>query len=160
MAVTGILTAAVGYPILHECGHLAAALLAGIAIRDVRMITEYAVTLDLGQGEASRAVWVAVSGGWFPLLALLIPHRRFFAVYLMKIAIATAGLCCAAASLVQVFLYRNGGLISPFDDVGSLMEHVPRESVTVFLALVIQAATAAGYLCRTRPVERIVRYLE
>ena len=104
-------------------------------------------------------LFIGVCGGWFPLLVLPLPDRGSFYWYAFKIATATAGSFCAAESMIRGVLYWYGGIVSDFDDAVILLQMFPKESEIVFLALGIQAAVSAGFLYRTHPMKRIMRFL-
>lgn len=147
------------YPILHECGHLAAARITGGGVVGFELFSRLCVELRI-QGNEKRMVFVGVCGGWFPMLLLLLPDRGSFYLYAVKLATAAAGIFCAAESVGYAVQYLLGGTADAMDDAVILLRMFDGEKETVFLALGIQAMASAGFMIRTHPLKRTVWFLE
>lgn len=159
IGITGAFAAALLlFPVLHECGHLFAAWVTGGGVSGFGLLPFY-VKLR-AQGSTERLLFVGVCGGWFPLLILLLPDRGGFYRYALKLAVATAGLFSAAESMICGVMLLCGGFVNAFDDAVILLRMFPDQAEIVFLALAIQTAVSAGFLCRTHPMRRVMRFAE
>ena len=159
IGTAGVFTAALFlYPILHECGHLAAARVTGGDVVGFELFSRFCVDLRV-QGSEERMLFVGVCGGWFPMLLLCLPDRGIYYLYAVKLAIAAAGVFCAAESIGYGAQYLLGGIADMMDDAVILLRMFDGERETVFLALGIQIAVSAGFLIRTHPLKRTVRFL-
>lgn len=146
------------YPVLHECGHIIASYATGGGVTSFGLFGRFHVDMR-AQGSAERMMFVGVCGGWFPLLLLLIPDRGKYYGYAVKTATAAMGLCCAAESMIRGVMYLSDGIGNDFNDAVILLRMFPKKGEIIFLALGVQAAVTAGFLCRTHPLKRTVDYL-
>lgn len=147
------------YPILHECGHLAAARITGGGVVGFELFSRLCVELRI-QGNEKRMVFVGVCGGWFPMLLLFLPDRGSYYLYAVKLATAAAGFFCAVESVGHAVQYLLGGMADAMDDAVILLRMFEGEKETIFLSLGIQAMTLAGFMIRTHPLKRTIWFLE
>lgn len=160
LTLASLCTAVVLYPILHECGHLLSARLVGVDVSGCGLLIDPHVAVDLPDDSPRRVLFIAVSGGWFPLLWLAAPDFRFFPLYFCKATIAVMSGLCGIVSAARGVLFLTQGLYDGFDDAVIVLRQFPFAGGAVFAALGIQTAVAAGYLMATHPLGRTVCYGE
>lgn len=145
------------YPVLHEAGHLLAALLCGIEISGVGLFPVAYVQAAPARLSPAALMFFALSGCYFPLLALLLPPYRLSWVGFVKLTVAVMTLSFALTSLLTLWgvpLSRGA-----FDDAAAVLNIFPQCRIPVILLLLLALTASALYIAFSKPLSRTAAIL-
>lgn len=153
LLLTGLFSAGILYPSLHEAGHGAAALLLGGRVEELSLFPEAFVRCFLPGFRPWQTAAVALSGMLFPLLcSLLIPRRG---LYLSYLRLVLQGVCLWSFLLSGLTLLAGG---SPTDDARFLLPVFPGKRIGLFLFFTALSALLLVRILRKRPVSHLLSY--
>lgn len=146
------------YPMLHESGHVLAALLIGINPTRVEFIPNAHVVIPLKEYSLSQATLMISAGLWFPLIVIAMLHGNYY-LYFSRLTVLLLTLVSAISSMVSVLRLPYGGE-DALDDITQLLRLFPeqREFVIILLFLMIALLTIAVLL--SHPLRRMVGFFE
>lgn len=144
------------YPLLHEFGHAAFAVLFGADIKGAGLFPYAYVSVDLSGCTQAQIFWMLCAGSVFPLLCA-VPVFKNYCLYYIGITIALITLASSVISFFAVFMYPNMSA-GVYDDYISLLRIDPGMKVFAAGVLVVQILTASLYVALSHPLNRTVRF--
>lgn len=146
------------YPVLHESGHVFAALLMGVVPTSVELFPSAHVVIPLKEYSLGQATLMISAGLWFPPLVIAMIHGNYY-FYFSGLTVLLLTLVSAVSSLVSVLNLSNGG-DDAFDDVTQLLRLFPEQQafIVLLLSLLIVLLTLAIVL--NHPLNRTVNFFE
>lgn len=157
LLIVGLLTAGVGYPLLHEMGHVLAALCVGAAVKEVYLLPTASVLCRMPSAPVG-IVAVGLGGPLFPCVAAtLLPHRRFWGWFVRYILLTVCLMALVTAAAATVCF--QVGYPLPQEDVTQILQHVP-QALPLLYGVTVAALTAMAVLwVRARPISRCTQFL-
>lgn len=144
------------YPLLHELGHAAFAVIFGADIKAAGLYPYAYVSVDHSDCTQLQTVWMLCAGSVFPLLCAVPVYKNYY-LYYIGITIAVITLVSSLISVFAVFMYPNvSGGIS--DDYVSLLRIAPGMKAFAAIVSAGQAAIALLYIALSHPLNRTVRF--
>lgn len=156
--VVALLVAGIGYPLLHEGGHALAALAVGGKVEEVRLMPTASLLCRM-PADPIRVAAVGIGGYLLPpVVAVLLPHRRFWC-WLVRYILLSVCLLSLTAALVAVACFRVGAPL-PQEDVTQILCHAPQ--ALPYLSLLLMGMLIAVVLpwVRAHPLSRWRAFLE
>lgn len=148
--MVGLFVAVVGYPVLHEVGHVMAAVLVGADVVEFSVWPLPSVLCDMERVGNHGFAAIGFGGTLFPILiSLLLPQGRFF-VWYFRALLQGVSLLALGVSFVSV-LFK----INPQDDIFQVLQF--GEYNEAFLLLLIGCGMVGVWhlIVAGRPVHRV-----
>ena len=152
LTVTALAVMFVIYPLMHEAGHLLAAVLTGAEVSDIGLFPVPFVRLK-GQPSQVQALLTAFGASLFPMLCIAAPRREYYYVYCARLTVLTMWFFAGAESLIRVIMFLAGS-DSPFDDAVAVLHYYPGAAAAVTALLLLQLAGAGAAIALSGPVRR------
>ena len=147
------------FPLLHEAGHLWAAAVVGIPVRDVILSGTPHVVLSTEGLTREGLVFTAFGPMVIPLLLMLIPIKKVFCINYAVLCLATVSFFDAAESIWAVIAYLSGSESFVCDST-VVLQNQPNAVWAVLVLPAVQMTVSAVRIIMTRPVSRTVGFLE
>ena len=147
------------YPVVHETGHILAALIAGEPVVGVGLFPAAYTRVSLSEPSFTRLALLCFGGAWFPLLFLLLPTFRSYLLYCVKL---TTALLTAAGALGSFFVLQGIAAFgdAAYDDAALILRYFPERRSEVTAAVLLLFAAAALYIVLSEPLKKTITYLE
>ena len=146
----GLFVAVIGYPVLHEWGHVVAAVLVGAEVEAVTLWPLPTVLCNVTGIAPAGMVWIGCGGTALPLLVSLAIPRRWFVTWYGRALLQGESVLALLISAVSVLFSVN-----PRDDMVRILPYVAGgKAVLVSVPVSVAAGVAVG-LWAERPLTRI-----
>ena len=148
------------YPLIHEAGHYLAAVAVGARITEASLFPRPHISFSIAGLSSFELFLIAQAGSFLLAGCLLIPLRRFGYLYFLQTALAMLILCNALQEGIVCCLFVSGYPVDFPDDAAQLLLQFPATAGSLLLGLTAQTVIAAAYFVLTRPLDRMVLFLE
>lgn len=157
LLTVALLVAGVGYPLLHEGGHILVSLCIGGAVEEVRLLPTASVLCRMSPTPASVTA-VGLGGILLPCaVAAMLPHRRFWGWFvrfiLLSVCLMSLVFSLAAVGCVQI------GHPLPQEDVTQMLQYAPQSLPYLCAALTVALAAVILLWVRARPLTQCTAFL-
>lgn len=159
IAAIGLAVAVIGYPLLHEAGHVLAALAVGARVVSVHLLPTPHVVCDMADVSALGIAAVGLGGICLPSALALMLRPRSFGGWYAVLLLRGIGVLACALSLIAVVLYAVGIPLPQEDVVQVIAAHESSAPLLFALLLVLGVATVRA-IRRDRPMRRILAYAD
>ena len=132
LIVLGLITAILIYPVLHELGHIIAAVLVGAEVREVVILPLPSVLCQIDTTSPISMIMVGVSGMLLPYLITLNKAPKGF--WMWYVWLVLKGICILSFVIagIAVFQYQSG---TPMvnEDMTQVMKYAPEYAIIFLL---------------------------
>lgn len=156
MYLTAVSTAMFIYPILHELGHLLAAILTGSRIVEFSVFPTSYVMLETVNASAWRTVVVGLCGMIFPMLCALV-HPRQLTMSVIVYTIRAANILAWFLSCTAI-VFNHLGMSWENEDVINVIRCLGGGENVLFLVCLIAMLLSFFAFFKDKPVSRIVSF--
>ena len=155
LLLTGLFTAVVLYPALHEGGHMLTAILLGGRVEEIGLLPMPNV-LCSGLRSIELAA-VGLGGMGIPLVFSVLLRPKRFALWYMVQLIKGISALAMLLSLISLICY-NCGVIIENNDIITVVQLWPEGGPLCFALLCIGLLLSVVSICAARPVQRLSKY--
>lgn len=155
---SGLLTAIVIYPFLHETGHAAAALLFGGNVTDFRLFPQASILCDITKLEKGGLAAIGFCGMLFPLVLSFILHPHRFTTWYILLLIKGISFLAFAISFVSI-LGLGCGIGTATDDIVILLKILPDAKPFCIAAILSLMLISIHGIVRQHPFKHLNNFL-
>lgn len=155
----GLFTAVIGYPLLHEFGHSAAALLVGAKIIDFRLLPVPYITCEMTVVRRGGQILIAAAGSIFPVIFSLFFRPKRFWLWYGNLVMRGICLLSFAISIAAVCLY-DFGIVMENEDVVRALEVMENGRFFIVVSAAFLMAFTVVTVVKQRPLERIKTFFD
>lgn len=149
----GFFIALVGYPFLHESGHVIASMLVGAEVLDFTLLPVPSVLCDVSEVETAGLVIIGFGGILFPLLFSLAIPRRWFISWIIRAILQGISVLSLMISCVSVLFSVNQQ-----DDMIQVLNFWESGKVVMLMILCSVAILTLIVMILDRPGKRICKF--
>lgn len=146
------------YPILHESGHILAALLIGIIPSRVELFPIAHVVVPIKEYSLGQATLMFGAGYWFPPMVIAMLRGNYY-FYFSRLTVLLLTLVSAVSSMVSVIRLPYGGE-NAFDDITQLLQLFPEQQEFAVLFLSISIVLLMLAIVLSHPLSKMVDFFE
>lgn len=156
MGAAGIAALAV-YPLLHEAGHCAAALLLGADVLEFHILPRaYIVCQADGSGAAANVI-IGAAGTLLPSLICLLPCPDGFTMWYTRLMLRVVCVQSILISLAGIFLFFRGTPIEN-EDITTILRISPLGGAVCAVFYIVALAALTGATAREKPLTKLYGY--
>lgn len=151
--LTGLLTAVLIYPVLHESGHSAAVIFAGGKVCEFNIFPLPYITCDASEINLSGMIMIGISGMLFPLLLSWLIYMKNFWLWLIGLYLNYICLLSFLISLYVCVKYIAGKPMAN-EDITRVLELCPETGGVWIFVFTMLIAGIIVQVARSKPIQR------
>lgn len=155
LTVLGFFVAIIGYPVLHELGHILASMVAGAKVMDLTLLPIPGVLCDVTGVSNTGLVLIGFGGTVFPLAFSLVIPRRWFVGWYIRVSIQGMSSLALGISLVSVICGIN-----PQDDMIQVLNFWQYSKALILVILAVLLFAIVAVIAADKPLRRVCKYFE
>ena len=159
LLAVGLFMAVVGYPMLHETGHMLAALISGGKVVKFLVYPQPGVLCEVSRVSEAGIVLISLGGMLLPLLFAMLPiYKRFWLWYA---GFVLRGICLLSfvLSAVASVAFAMGVPIAE-DDVTRVLERFPDGVWLLCATFAAASVLTVFFMIQSRPLRQITCYFD
>lgn len=149
----GLFMAVIGYPFLHELGHIIASVLVGAEVLELTILPVPSVLCDITGVGNSGLVMIGFAGTLFPLLISFLIPRRWLVSWCLRTLIQGISVLALIISCVSILFSVN-----PQDDMIQIMRFWDFGKITLLLILCGITVATSTAIALDKPGRRICKF--
>ena len=149
----GFFIALMGYPFLHELGHVIASLLVGAEVLELTLFPVPSVLCDVTSVDTVGLVVIGLGGAFFPLLFSLAIPRRWFVSWCTRTILQCITVLSFAISCVSILFSVNHQ-----DDMIQVLNFWESGETVLLVILCSSAVATLAAIALDRPGRRICNF--
>ena len=149
----GFFMALIGYPFLHELGHIVASVLVGAEVLDLTLFPVPSVLCDVTGVDTIGLVIIGFGGAFFPLLFLLVIPKRWFVSWCARVILQGISVLSFAISCVSILFSVNHQ-----DDMIQVLNFWESGKPVLLVILCSSAVVTLAAIALDRPGHRICKF--
>ena len=151
----GFFIALIGYPFLHESGHVIASLLVGADVLELTLFPVPSVLCDVTSVDTAGLVVIGFGGVIFPFLFSLIIPRKWFVSWCVRAILQGITVLSFIISCVSILFSVNHQ-----DDMIQVLNFWKSGRAVLLLILCSSAIATSAAMALDRPGKRICKFFE
>lgn len=151
----GLFIAIIGYPFLHEAGHVIASILVGAEVLNITLLPVPSVLCGVADVSTAGVVIIGFAGTAFPLLLSLIIPQRWFISWIVRAILQGISALSLLISCVSVLFSVNQQ-----DDMVQILKSWESGKMEILLILCSVLILTMVIMILDRPGKRISKYFE
>ena len=149
----GFFIALIGYPFLHEMGHIFASLLVGAKVLELTLFPVPSVLCDVTSVDTTGLVVIGFGGVIFPFLTSLIIPRKWFETWCARAILQGITMLSLVISCVSILFSVNHQ-----DDMIQVLNFWESGKTALLVILCASAVATLAAIAHDRPGRRICRF--
>lgn len=155
--IVGVLTAIVVYPIMHEFGHIAMAILVNVDVVRICLFPFPCVVCEVNNNDI-RQVFISLGGIFFPYLFSMLFRPQNFWLWYANLLVKGIGTNGFFFSAIAIIFYENGNY-QYMDDAIQVLHFLPNGGSFFIVFLLVMGWYGVMRIIKEKPVSRCVSYL-
>lgn len=149
----GFFMALIGYPFLHELGHIVASVLVGAEVLELTLFPVPSVLCDVTGVDTISLVIIGFGGAFFPLLFSLVIPRRWFVSWCARAILQGISVLSFAISCVSILFSVNYQ-----DDMIQVLNFWESGKPVILVILCSSAVVTLAAIALDKPGHRLCRF--
>lgn len=155
LLITGLTTATLIYPFVHELGHILVSVMVGAEVHQLMLFPVPSVLCNVGTLSNIDKIVIGFGGMVFPILVALVIPMRWFITWLVRYLLLGMSVLAFIISIISVIFGIN-----PQDDMIQVLNFWNHSNLLLIAILSVFCVAAIMMIVKERPRKRICRYFE
>ncbi len=157
--VTGIFTAVIIYPLLHELGHCFVAVSVGAEVVDFNILPLPSVLCNVFNVKKGGIAAIGLGGILFPYLISFALRPKTFLGWYSNSVVRLVSLLALTISLVSIILWL-GGTTLVNDDIIQVLNRLKKGSAVFFSLFLTLLIFGIFKIATDKPLRKLLRYFK
>lgn len=157
LLITGLLTAVIIYPLLHELGHSVMAIMVGASVLEMELLPIPYVLCSTDGTDIIGQVIIGTGGIIMPLIISQIKVCSNFWLWYTRLLLKGISVLAFIISTISTILYINGNPL-PNDDTTQILQLWPNGIWIILLLSVVMGITVSVSIVKEKPLKNCIEF--